>query len=98
LLFFPEETIFLRDDQEEPIDIRSIITKGSVSFSIRVDFFVGTVKRSVVIDDKGRPFRLTTFNCTGTDRASYRQAHTVDAGRTHVEPVSNPTDMHLKQC
>ncbi|WP_067470145.1 hypothetical protein [Actinomadura macra] len=63
----------------------------------RIDYLIGTDKRSITLDDQGQPIRMTAYNCTGRERASYQQAlHAVwSRNGIFTEPVKNPRRIHL---
>ncbi|GGQ13212.1 hypothetical protein BKA00_006424 [Actinomadura coerulea] len=95
--FFPRNTIPLPDGkQNPPIEINTVISKGSVSFKIRVEFLVGVKPRHLIIDNRGQPFRLTAYACTSANRASYRYA--VRMGPGGILPLRNPRQTPLKEC
>ncbi|WP_431929832.1 hypothetical protein [Nonomuraea jabiensis] len=94
--FFPAQTLPVPEDKQEPILIHFWITRGSLSFKLRIDYLLGDQPHSMTIGDEGQPIRLTAYNCTGPGRASYERA--IAAGGTHIEPVKNPRRMRVSDC
>lgn len=63
-LFFHNKTLTIKDAEQDSILVRSIVTRWAVTFDIQVDYRIGGQPRHLIINNKGRPFALTPFNCT----------------------------------
>lgn len=89
-----------RDHYDKSLIIRSIISKGSVTFRIRIDYRTNGYVQHTVIDDRGHPFHLTAVNCVGVGYASYQRAHTASFGGSGINPplVADPQHMQFSYC
>jgi hypothetical protein len=97
-LFFPKTTIPLTGNSQKPITIRYRIRHGSVSFRLRLDYLLGTQMRHLTIDDEGRPFRLTAYNCIGHNRAAYQQVVQADYTDQSFQPAADPQHIPVDDC
>jgi hypothetical protein len=76
---------------------------SSVTFKIDVEYQIGRSVRHQVIDDWGRPFRLTGLNCIRPGYASYQLAH-INRGEYKRGPIDtpgpapDPRALHLAEC
>lgn len=66
--FFRNRTLTLTDGAEEVIVIRSITSKWSVTFRLRIDYRIGGQRRHLIRDNGGLPFALSARNCTRLGR------------------------------
>jgi hypothetical protein len=74
--FFEENTIRLRDRERDVILLRATAERYSVRFKLEVEYLIGAKRKHAVIDDDGRPFRVTGMNCTAEPGiASYANAY-----------------------
>ncbi|MFI6230122.1 hypothetical protein ACIBCR_22765 [Micromonospora echinospora] len=62
-LFFRENTLTIKDAQEDALLIQSVATEQAVSFNIKIDYRIGGKKKALIIDDEGFPFRVSPLNC-----------------------------------
>ncbi|MET8829007.1 hypothetical protein ABZX40_16040 [Streptomyces sp. NPDC004610] len=60
--FFAQRTITLRDGKQQVVLVRARTLRHYVSFRLRVTYLLGDDRRTVTVDDKGRPFELTAFS------------------------------------
>jgi hypothetical protein len=69
--YFANDTITLRQGEQEVVIMRVTATQGYVAYTLRVDYLVGTQQHDVIISDQGKPFELSAVNCIRKDVESY---------------------------
>jgi hypothetical protein len=88
--FFESGAISLKDREQDEVIIRLTTSRYNVSFKLAITYKIGGDERSVVIDDQGRPFRLTAVRCDrATRKASYQRAFVLGNDFSVVE-AANP--------
>jgi hypothetical protein len=63
-LFFNDKTLTIKDGEQDSILVKSITTRSAVTFEIQIDYRIGGQPKHLIINNRGRPFALTPFNCT----------------------------------
>jgi hypothetical protein len=98
--FFEEKTIRLRDRERDVILLRATAERYSVAFKLEVDYLIGATRKRLVIDDGGRPFRVTGMNCGAEPGiASYASAYqlgTSPQGFLRLDTVADPLRFSTK--
>jgi hypothetical protein len=93
--FFEEKTIRLRDRERDVVLIRATAERYSVAFKLEVDYVVGARRKRTVIDNRGRPFRVTGTSCTTEPGvASYKRIYDLGTGPQgflRLVDVADPT-------
>ncbi|QXJ25799.1 hypothetical protein AGRA3207_007350 [Actinomadura graeca] len=62
-LFFNNRTLTVQDGQQDSLLIQSITTRQAVTFEIRIDYRIGNRPKHLDINNHGRPFALSPYNC-----------------------------------
>jgi hypothetical protein len=79
--FFEDITIRLRDRERDVLLVRAVADRYSVAFKLEVDYLVGAKRKTAVIDDRGRPFRVTGLRCSAAPGfAAYASAYELGGG------------------
>ncbi|GCD98612.1 hypothetical protein EHYA_06323 [Embleya hyalina] len=73
--FFNEKTITLNKHEQQVVIARASTTRNQVAFRLRVTYMLGRVRKQAVIDDAGRPFRVTALNRVGAEDVSYQRVY-----------------------
>ncbi|MBB6399511.1 hypothetical protein BKA00_006425 [Actinomadura coerulea] len=81
------EDVRLDDDPPQDkwrVDIRARLADGrsSATFKLKLKYHDGQATHHVTIDDRGRPFRLTSPHCVHPGIASYQRARTTAGNQT----------------
>lgn len=63
-LFFNDKTLTIKDGEQDSILVKSVTTRSAVTFKIQIDYRIGGQPKHLIIDNRGRPFALSPFNCT----------------------------------
>lgn len=84
--FFETMTISLADRERDVAVIRASAQHTAVRFKLELDYLLGGELKSIVIDDGGRPFRITPLNCVARGVASYRAVY--NFGVPEADPAS----------
>lgn len=88
--FFGDTTITLHDGEQEVIVIRATTAHFYATFNLKIDYLVGTTKKSVIVTNHGRPFRVTGEHCGATPGTlDYQRSFTLQ-GDFSLTPDSNP--------
>ncbi|GAA4190606.1 hypothetical protein GCM10022252_29140 [Streptosporangium oxazolinicum] len=66
--YFRGNKITIRDGKEDTLSISMTGPREAVTFKIRIDYRIGGESRHIVITDRGRPFAITSLNCTDRGR------------------------------
>jgi hypothetical protein len=69
--YFEENTLTLKQGEQEVVIMKVVETRGFVAFKLRVDYLVGSQQRYVVINNHGQPFELSAANCIRKNFESY---------------------------
>ncbi|WP_431929830.1 hypothetical protein [Nonomuraea jabiensis] len=101
--YFPGTQLRIDDaspDDERMLVIRSVLYDGrsSVTFKFDVEYRAGDAVHHLIVDDGGRPFRLTGIHCVREGFASYQRARTALAVETKPTLVSNPHSLGYSDC
>ncbi|WP_433812600.1 hypothetical protein [Actinomadura scrupuli] len=98
-LFFNDKTLTIKDGEQDSILVKSITTRSAVTFEIQIDYRIGGRPKHLKIDNRGRPFALTPFNCTkrteltkngfNPGEVSYQDIWTLGA-TSGIDHVSDP--------
>jgi hypothetical protein len=98
--FFEDNTIRLRDRERDVLIIRATADRYSVAFKLEVDYLVGAKRKKAIIDDRGRPFRVTGFHCSGEPGfAAYERAYELGSspqGSLQLAAAANPARFPLR--
>jgi hypothetical protein len=69
--YFEENTITLRQGEQQVVIMQVDASRGFVAYKLQVDYLVGTQQRDAVISDHGQPFELSAANCIRKNFESY---------------------------
>ncbi|GAA1520205.1 hypothetical protein GCM10009677_61820 [Sphaerisporangium rubeum] len=99
-IYFRNRTITLKNGFEDTVIIKSITTRWSVSFELRIDYRISGKPKHLILTNNGRPFALTALNCTRPTklipdgwidgRISYQDIW--ELGNTTMTRASNPAN------
>jgi hypothetical protein len=97
--YFEDNTIRLKDRERDVLLVRAAANRYSVAFKLEVDYLVGAKRKTTVIDDAGRPFRVTGVHCGSKPGiASYTSAYELaEQGPLRLEPLTHPTRVPVQQ-
>jgi hypothetical protein len=88
--FFDNNTISLRDREQQVLLIRAAVTWYYAAFNLQIDYRIGDESRTMQISDHGQPFRVTGLHPgTEPDTLSYERAFTLQSDFS-LCPVANP--------
>lgn len=88
--YFPAHTIKLTPgDPTQEVVVTASATKGAYEYVIAVFTQSGAETQQAIVDDDGKPFRLTGFPCSGRGQASYRTSYLAQ-GDTTVSREPDP--------
>ncbi|MEV7094239.1 hypothetical protein AB0M80_15540 [Amycolatopsis sp. NPDC051045] len=91
--YFPSHTIKLTDGETSEVVVTALASKSAYDYVLAVVYQVGTEIKQTIIDNAGKPFRVTGFSCAGSHVASYRTAYELEPDFS-VSPQPDP--QHLK--
>jgi hypothetical protein len=63
-LFFNHHTLTVKDGQQDSLSIQAMTTRTAVTFRIQIAYHLGGRPKTLTIDNKGKPFALTPYNCS----------------------------------
>jgi hypothetical protein len=84
--YFETTTISLADRERDVVVIRASAQHTAVRFKLRLDYLLGGELKTIVIDDEGRPFRITPLNCVARGVATYQAVY--EFGVAEANPAS----------
>jgi hypothetical protein len=76
--YFPAHTIKLTDGETSEVVVTASAAKGAYDYALAVFSQSGTEIKQTIVDDGGKPFRVTGFACRGNHEASYHVVYVTD--------------------
>jgi hypothetical protein len=92
--YFPSHTIKLTDGETSEVVVTALASKSAYDYVLAVVYQVGTEIRQTIIDNAGKPFRVTGFSCAGSQVASYRTAYELKSDFS-VSPEPDPQHLDV---
>ncbi|MET8847930.1 hypothetical protein [Amycolatopsis sp. NPDC004625] len=86
--YFPAHTIKLTDGETGEVVVTASAAKGAYDYDLAVFSQSGTEIKQTIVDDGGKPFRVTGFACSGPHEAAYHVVYFADGD------FSLPRDPH----
>ncbi|MDQ7807576.1 hypothetical protein Q5425_27895 [Amycolatopsis sp. A133] len=92
--YFPSHTIKLAADETSEIIVTASATTAAYDYELTVIYQSGSELKEAVVNNNGKPFRVTGFSCGGKHVASYRSAYILQ-GDFSVTPGPNPQHLDV---
>ncbi|MFG1646949.1 hypothetical protein ACGFMK_42290 [Amycolatopsis sp. NPDC049252] len=90
--YFPTHTIKLTNGETSEVVVTALASKSAYDYVLAVVYQVGKEIRQTIIDNAGKPFRVTGYSCAGSQVASYRTAYEL---KSDFSVSREPDPQHL---
>jgi hypothetical protein len=103
-LYFNNNTLTIKEGEQDSIAIKSVVSRRAVTFDIRINYRVGGKSKELDINNRGKPFALTPMNCPKKTklieggwiqgRMAYREIWEMKAGKAMqvAQPGNHPAE------
>ncbi len=103
--FFENHTISLADGEQAVLVIQADTNCYSASFDLSISYTVGDTVHTEIINDNGKPFRVSAYRYTKTGLLSYRQDFELQGNfsvipldRRQITPISYSQMQVIRAC
>jgi hypothetical protein len=83
--FFRDNALTVSNREQVPLTIRVVTFRYTVQFVLEVSYLVDGVRKKLILDDDGQPFKVTGYPCK-----KYHRAYTMSGAGSKYVLVENP--------